>query len=360
MNNDNWSKWNSKDDNFEKYSHIPSHLVYGTPKKDPGDVSIVILTYKRAHGLKAAIDSALEQDYKKAYSITILDDSGFDQETDDLMKEYCNKYDNIIYYRHEKNLGQYANWNRACELAPTEWYCLLHDDDILKTNYLSEVTKYTHEKNDLGLLGVYIDVNDTREDADLKKPTVVQKLLGNAVKAFLDLRHGNAVYLNLKDNIKHIYVMNSTFINKSKAIEIGGLDDAYFPSSDFAFSAKMAYYHTTAFLPIRLTNKGVGDSESLKQSVCDDSIRCAFHQTIAMCDSLGYSKKKQLRKASIAAVISEIGVKGYNDVDYGHVKEGLGMKSLYNQKVIIFLINLYSKFNWGRLLFRSSPLKEVG
>jgi glycosyltransferase involved in cell wall biosynthesis len=359
MNTNDWSEWNSKSDNFKKYSHIKSRLVYGTlPKKNPL-VSIVILTYFRAGGLKAALDSALTQDYPKEYSIAVLDDSGYDQSTDDLMKAYCKEHKNILYYRHERNLGQYANWNRACELAPSPWYGLLHDDDILKPNYLSEVAKYINVKNNLGLLGVYIDVNDTREGADEKKEAFTKIILRNVISFFLKLRQGNLVVLSLKDNIKHIYVMNSTFINRQRAMEIGGLDDSYFPSSDFAFSAKMASYYDTAFLPMKLTNKGVGDSESLKQSVCDDSIRCAFHQTAAMCNELGYSRAKQVRKASIAAVISEIGVKGYNDVEYGHVKKELGMKNIYNSPFIIMLINLYSKFNWGLLLFRRNPLRMV-
>ena len=153
--------------------------------------------------------------------------------------------------------------------------------------------------------------------------------------------------------------MNTTFINKYKAIDIGGLNDSYFPSSDFTFSAKMCSYYKTCFLPLKLTNKGiVGESESLKQSVCDNSIRCSFYQTIVMCKYLKYNHKKCLRKASIAAVIAEIGVKGYNNVDYGSVKVKLGIKPIYNNKFIIFLINLYSKFNWGMLLFRKNALKR--
>lgn len=357
MKNVDWSKWNAKNNNFHKYSHIKSNLIYGIPAKKVGLVSIMIITYKRAHGLKDALDSALAQDYKGHYTISVVDDSGFDQETDSLMKEYCAKHDNIIYYRNEKNLGQYANWNRACELCPTEWYCLLHDDDMLKSNYLKEVTKYTETKKDIGLLGVYIDVNDTRDDTSRERKTLARRIFSGILNIFLELRRGDCILLTLKDNIKHIYVMNSTFINKRKAMDIGGLDDSYFPSSDFAFSAKMCHYYNTGFLPIRLTNKGLGESESLKQSVCDDSIRCSFYQTKEMCKALGYTKKQQKRKASIAAVISEIGLRGYNNVDYGEVKKGLGMEKKYNSKFIMFLINMYSKFNWGALIFRSNPSK---
>ena len=53
-------------------------MIYGIKTDTNYDVSIMIITYKRAHGLKCAIDSALNQDYKGPYLICVVDDSGFD------------------------------------------------------------------------------------------------------------------------------------------------------------------------------------------------------------------------------------------------------------------------------------------
>ena len=203
------------------------------------------------------------------------------------------------------------------------------------------------KNSNIGLIGVYEEANDTREGAVHKR-----RFLDVLIDLFIKLRHSKPVELKLKENIKHIYVMNSTFINKKKALDIGGLDDIYYPSSDFAFSAKMAFHYNTYFLPIKLVDKGLGDSLSLEQKICDDSIKCAYNQTFAMCKTLGYSDKKAKRKASYAAVVSEIGLRGYNNVDYGKVKEKLKMKKIYNNKLIILLINLHSKISWGLLLFR--------
>lgn len=343
----NFSNWNSKTDNFEKYKSVKSNLIYGKPLLEKPEVSIMLLTYKRADKLELALKSAINQTYKKPFVICVCDDSGFDGDTDKLMKKYCDEYDNILYYRHEKNIGQYANWNRACELCETKWYCLLHDDDMLKPNYLEVIMNSVKGRDDIGLIGVYEEANDTRNDFK-KKVRIIDRF----IDYFIKLRSGRLIRLNISDNIRHIYVMNSTFINKAKAYDIGGLDDSYFPSSDFAFSAKMAYHYSTYFMPIKLVDKGIGESESLKQSVCDDSIRCAYHQTYFMCKNKGMSDKKAKRKASVAAVISEIGVKGYNNVNYGEVKCGLGMKDIYNKPFMIFMINLYSKLCWGLLLFR--------
>ena len=350
--NIDWSKWNSKEDNFKKYSHIKSNLIYGSFKEQIPEVSIMIITYKRADGLKNALESAINQDYTENYEIVVCDDSGFDQATDDLMKEYCSKYSNIVYYRHEKNLGQYANWNRACELCRTEWYCLLHDDDILFPEYLSKNMRVIKRQPHIGLSAVYLEVNDTRKEEH--KFSISKRIVNNLASLFMNLTRNRLIRLSIKDNLKHIYVMNSTFINRTKAYEIGGLDDQFWPSSDFAFAAKMNFYYSTYFLPERLVKKGLGESESLKVEVCQDSIRCAYNQTYAMCRALGYNETKSKKHASVGAVISEIGVKGYNNIDYSDVKNELGMNSIYNNRVIIALINLYSKFNWGLLLFRKS------
>ena len=45
-------------------------------------------------------------------------------------------------------------------------------------------------------------------------------------------------------------------------------------------------------------------------------------------------------------------VRGYNNIDCGPLKKELGMSNIYNNKLIIEVINLYSKFNWGKLIFR--------
>lgn len=343
-----WNQWNCKDDNFKKYKQIKSIKIAGNYKKKPPEVSIMIITYKRANGLKNALDSALKQTYKKPYEIVVVDDSGYDEATDKLMKEYCDKYKNIIYYRNEKNIGQYGNWNRVVELCRSPWYCSLHDDDMMKETYLEEMTnialKYGKKA---GLIGCYIDEFDSNNFEINKKP------INKFVKLFMTLRKKKPIFLTLKDNMKDIFpVASCLFINKAKALEIGGLNDEYFPSSDFAFAAKMNYYHDVIFYPSILCYRGVGENVSLKQKVCNDSIKCAYYQTYFIAKTLKYSEKKCIKKASIAAVIAEIGVKGYNDVDYGNIKSELNMNSKYNKKYNIFLINIYSKFSWGSMIFR--------
>lgn len=348
-----WTKWNSKEDHFIETSNISSNLIYGTFSNNVPEVSVMLITYKRADGLKKALESALHQTYSKPYEIVVVDDSGYDEKTDELMKQYCQKYSNIIYYRHEKNLGQYDNWNRACMLCRTEWYCLLHDDDQMSPHYLDELMKCKDKYPNAGLIGSYMETIDER-NLNAKK-----SLVDRLVSIFISLRHGKGIPLTLKDNMHHIFVLSCClFINRQKALELGGLDDRFFPSSDFVFASKMNYYYQTVFLPLVLSYRGIGENESLKQSVCENSIICGYRLTEAIANTLNYSKDKVEQLASNAAVCAEIGVRGYNSIDYGEIKKQLGMDDSYNLPSKMNRINLLSKLRWGMLLFRSGKSRR--
>lgn len=361
MNKPDWSKWKSKTNNFEKYSKIKSNLIYGTLPKKHGLVSVMILTYNRADGLKNALDSAIAQDYKKTYPIIVLDDSGFDKATDELMKEYCARYNNVVYYRHDKNLGQYANWNRACELSPTEWFCLLHDDDLLAPNYLSRVLGLLKKDrlNKLGLVGVYFWTKDERKISLIN--TALRGVTNTLTTMFIRIRRGAPIPITIEDNVKLIYTLSCCLmINRDKVKAVGGLDDSYFPSSDFVLTSKMNYYFSTAFLPEYLCYRGISENESLKRETCEKSIECAYHHTYAMLSDLHPTMPESVRrrKASFAAVAAEIGVLGYNDIDYSKIKTSLGMEQIYNSNLTRLVVLLLSRFTWGTLIFRKNPLKE--
>ena len=349
--NTDFSKWNSKESCFKKYDNVSTKLIYGK-HNNRAKVSIIILSYRRVEGLINALESALDQDYDDIYEILVMDDSGMKTEIDSVMKEYCSKYDNIIYYRHVENIGEPGNWNRSCEICKTPWYCLLHDDDRMKRNYLSEMMKVVNRtKNEYGLIGVYVDFDDQRKAKPEKGR--IRKIFEGLINLFLILRKGRIIPITLKDNMRDIYAISTClFLNKEKVMKVGGSEDAYFPNSDSVFNSKMNYYYKIGFLPQVLATRGVYDNQSLKQEVCNNAIRASYYHTYEMAKTLNFKDGKARRKASVCAVIHEIMVRGYNNINYGFIKQELGMKKIYKNKLIIFLINLYSKFCWGKFLFR--------
>src|SRR5690606_17697310 len=138
-----------------------------------------------------------------------------------------------------------------------------------------ETTKVLKDKrySDIGLLGVYYDTVDLRH----KSESIPTKVINLLIRIFVKARNKKPIQITLNDNINHIYTLSCCLmINKNKVADIGGLDDTYFPSADFVVTSKMNFYHSTLFLPEFLCNRGIGENESLKQEVCEDSIRCAF------------------------------------------------------------------------------------
>lgn len=100
-------------------------------------VSIAIPAYK-AEFLSEAIDSALRQDYTNIEVIIVNDASPNDLEG--IVDQYSDS--RIRYYKNEENLGKQSivlNWNKCLSLARGDFFVLLCDDDILMSNFVSEL-----------------------------------------------------------------------------------------------------------------------------------------------------------------------------------------------------------------------------
>lgn len=69
-------------------------------------LSICIPTYNRAEYLKKSIESIICQNefINKQIEIVIVDNASTDK-TEDVVKHYVEQYDNVIYYRNKRNIG---------------------------------------------------------------------------------------------------------------------------------------------------------------------------------------------------------------------------------------------------------------
>lgn len=97
--------------------------------------SIIIPTYNGASFVKFAIESALNQT-RKADEIIISDDNSIDN-TIDICKQYEDK---IKIFINENGPSGFVNgWNNAIAHASSDYIALLHQDDILKPEFLEEI-----------------------------------------------------------------------------------------------------------------------------------------------------------------------------------------------------------------------------
>lgn len=88
-------------------------------------VSICVPTYNRATTLKQTIQAVLNQIFQD-WELVICDDAS----SDDTAKTVASFLDpRIRYYKNEKNLGLYPNWNRCISLASGKYVAIYHDHD---------------------------------------------------------------------------------------------------------------------------------------------------------------------------------------------------------------------------------------
>lgn len=122
-------------DNFPKISQINYTEILSYNDFSPL-VTIGIPTYNRAHLLKQAVESSLNQRTDIKFEILIVDNNPIrNDETEQTMLTFSN-HTNISYYKNEENIGLVGNWNRIYQLAKGTWVVMLHDDDLLFNDYL--------------------------------------------------------------------------------------------------------------------------------------------------------------------------------------------------------------------------------
>ena len=233
--------------NFERYAHVESSLIYSS-LEEPPYISIIIPTYRRADLLKEALDSAINQTNFTDYEIIVLDnDHLIDCATDALLKEYTETHRRIAYYRNSENIGLYGNWNRSIEISRTNWFCLLHDDDLLLPQYLFEIVSLlnNYSNEDIALWG-----NMSFFFENSKNLASSSKNNGNIEKEMFTKLIRNPFFLSPSDILRQVTLSATALvINQSYSMELGGFDERFYPPSDIAFFAKAAIYKKIATTP---------------------------------------------------------------------------------------------------------------
>jgi hypothetical protein len=99
-------------------------------------VTVVTVTHNSALYVREAIESVLAQTYENIEYI-IADDHSSDH-TWEIIREYEDK--RIVAYRNEQNLGEYANRNKALQLASGKYLIFIDGDDLIYPNGIEHFT----------------------------------------------------------------------------------------------------------------------------------------------------------------------------------------------------------------------------
>ncbi len=142
-------------------------------------VSVIIPTYNRAHVLKRAIQSVLDQTYPH-FELIIVDD-GSEDNTEETVKAFRDQ--RIIYIRHDRNHGGSAARNTAIKSVRGKYIGLLDDDDEwLPEKLEKQLKKFGELPSDFGV--VYTGFSYKSEKSGILS-SITPALSGDVYKSLL-------------------------------------------------------------------------------------------------------------------------------------------------------------------------------
>ena len=134
-------------------------------------LTLAVITHNRANLLKQMLDSVLLQTYKDFYVI-IYDNCSSDN-TADIAKPFLSD-SRFTYHRHEKVIG---NFNYALGHCDTDYLVILHDDDIMLPDMISEEMKIMENRSDVSL--VFVNMNYIDSNNKMFESSVLDRYMGN-------------------------------------------------------------------------------------------------------------------------------------------------------------------------------------
>lgn len=136
-------------------------------------VSVIMPTYNSEKFIKKAIDSVINQTYKK-WELIIVDDNSSDN-TEIIVKEYCDKYCNIMYIKSEVNNGAAISRNIAIEKSSGRYLAFLDSDDVWFSNKLERQLNFMKNNDCVISYTSYEVINDINGEV-IKKVIVPSTL----------------------------------------------------------------------------------------------------------------------------------------------------------------------------------------
>lgn len=243
------------EDNFKKYKNVKSNLIVEGKIKNP-KITIAIPTYKRVRLLKEALLSAINQKEFDDYNIIVVDnDDSNTEEVKNMILDISSE--KISYYKNEKNIGMFGNWNRCIELADGEYLSILNDDDWLEDNFLIEITRYISNQK---IIYSKYKVHDKRIKSDKKLKISILKKIYYQIRKIKKTR--NLSVIDFFFSNRSAGTLGIIF-NRNIMLELGGYNEVYFPSADYFFHAKYCYYYGAKILKKELVNYRIQENESM-------------------------------------------------------------------------------------------------
>lgn len=168
-------------------------------------ISILLPTYNtNPTYLRSCIDSVLSQSYDN-WELCISDDNSTSEQTKGVIKEYVEKYGNIIVTFRKENGHISKSSNTALSMAKGDYISLLDHDDILPPNALFEVVDTINKNPKVDL--IYTD--EDKIDCE-----------GNHIEPFFK-PDWSPDFMNSCNMITHFATMKTNIIRRVNGFTVG-------------------------------------------------------------------------------------------------------------------------------------------
>ncbi len=226
-------------------------------------VSILIPTFRRPELLRESISSALNQVTDLIYEVVVVDNEAYDPVFHRKVEGVVNAFGrvNMRYFRNEKNIGMFANWNRCIELARGNWITILNDDDLLSPDFLSKVS-YSINGNPQKA-GVAVNYQIITGSCKHTTGNILLKGFKILDEIFF---WGRRRHLNLTGFLLRppIHGTLGVLLRKDVYLEIGGFNPDYYPIADLLLWAHLLKTNRIGWIHEVLCSYRLEVNESLK------------------------------------------------------------------------------------------------
>lgn len=130
--------------------------------------SIILTTYNRSHLLVRALNSLTAQTFKDWEGIII--DDGSTDDTEEAVRGFVLKYDNIHYFKQE-NRGEAGAKNKGISLSCGQYISFLDSDDEYRNDHLETRNQILNRYPDIQILHGGVKVIGDEYVPDRKNPS---------------------------------------------------------------------------------------------------------------------------------------------------------------------------------------------
>ena len=184
-------------------------------------ISFCVPTYNRSDFLAETLDSIIRQS-DASIQIVVSDNASTDN-TFEIVEAARTKFENIVYYRWDQNMGADLNYLKTVELANGEYCWFLGSDDIIRDDAVARMKKEVQESYDIYMCSEYL--------CDLKlKPYSVHYLLAQHIPDSvynLSLREERLQYFSLAQSQSALFGYLSCIIFRREKWQAVVYDDTY-------------------------------------------------------------------------------------------------------------------------------------